>query len=113
MRAGELLTRTRPRRRPQKRHPGDFVEKGYLPKERPEGCKDEYQQVAYAFQQLIGPHLDPVLAKEVMDKTWLPDAKWNVQRQDWVGTPEMIHSGFASAILPHLAAFTEQLSTLT
>jgi hypothetical protein len=58
---------------------GNFVEKGYLPKERAEDCKDEYQQVAYAFQQLIGPHLDPVLAKEVMDKTWLPDAKWNVQ----------------------------------
>jgi Putative metallopeptidase len=75
---------------------GNFVEKGYLPKERAEDCKDEYQQVAYAFQQLIGPHLDPVLAKEVMDKTWLPDAKWNVQGRR-VGTPEMIHSGFASS----------------
>jgi hypothetical protein len=27
------------------------------------------------FKQLIGPHLDPVLAQEVMGKTWLPDAK--------------------------------------
>jgi hypothetical protein len=59
---------------------GDIVEKGHLPKERAEGCKEEYQQVSYAFQQLIGPHLDPVLAKEVMDKTWLPDAKWRMQR---------------------------------
>jgi Putative metallopeptidase len=50
----------------------DFVEKGHLPKERAEG---------YAFQQLIEPHLDPVLAKEVTDKTWLPDAKWRVQRR--------------------------------
>jgi hypothetical protein len=59
----------------------DFVEKGHLPKERAEGCKEEYQQFAYAFQQLIEPHLDPVLAKEVTDKTWLPDAKWRVQRR--------------------------------
>jgi hypothetical protein len=59
---------------------GDIMEKGHLPKERAEGCKEEYQQVSYAFQQLIDPHLDPVLAKEVMDKTWLPDAKWRMQR---------------------------------
>ena len=59
----------------------DFVEKGHLPKERAEGCKEEYQQVVYAFQQLIEPHLDPVLANEVMDKSWLPDAKWRVQRR--------------------------------
>jgi hypothetical protein len=59
---------------------GDIVEKGHLPKERAEGCKEEHQQVSYAFQQLIDPHLDPVLAKEVMDKTWLPDAKWRMQR---------------------------------
>jgi putative metallopeptidase DUF4344 len=60
---------------------GDFVEKGHLPKERAEDCKEEYQRLAYAFQQLIEPHLDAVLAKEVMDKTWLPDAKWRVQRR--------------------------------
>jgi hypothetical protein len=54
---------------------GDFVEKGYLPKERAEGCKDEYQQVAYAYQTLIAPHTDPVLAKKIFDKSWMPDAK--------------------------------------
>jgi hypothetical protein len=67
---------------------GDFVEKGYLPKERAEDCKDEYQQVAFAFQQLIGPYLDPALAKQVMDKTWLPDAKWNVQRRSGSQQPK-------------------------
>lgn len=36
---------------------GDLVEKGYLPLERAEQCVGEYQQVAYAFQQLIAPHL--------------------------------------------------------
>jgi Putative metallopeptidase len=53
---------------------GDMVKKGHLPKERAEDCKDEYEQVAYAFQQLIGQHLDPVFAK-VVEKGWLPDAK--------------------------------------
>jgi hypothetical protein len=60
---------------------GDILEKGHLPKERAESCKDEYQQVAYAFQQLIGPHLDPALARQVMDKTWLPDATWRLPRR--------------------------------
>jgi hypothetical protein len=59
---------------------GDF-EKGYLPNERAEDCKDEYQQVAYAFQQLVGPHLDPMLVKDVTDKTWLPDATIGVPRR--------------------------------
>ena len=34
-----------------------LVAKGYLPKERAEGCEEEYDQVAFAFQKLIGPHL--------------------------------------------------------
>ena len=54
---------------------GDMVKKGDLPKERAEDCKDEYEQVAYAFQQLIGQHLDPVLAKVVLEEGWLPDSK--------------------------------------
>jgi putative metallopeptidase DUF4344 len=60
---------------------GDMVKKGHLPKERAEGCKDEYEQVAYAFQQLIGQYLDPVLAKVVLEKGWLPDAKWQLLRK--------------------------------
>jgi hypothetical protein len=53
----------------------DLVEKGYLPEDRARGCKVEYGEVNFAFQQLIFPHLDPQLAKAVMEKTWLPDAK--------------------------------------
>ena len=34
-----------------------IVAKGYLPKERAEGCEEEYGQVAFAFEKLIGPHL--------------------------------------------------------
>ena len=31
--------------------------KGYLPKERAEGCEEEYSQAAFAFRKLISPHL--------------------------------------------------------
>jgi hypothetical protein len=36
---------------------GYIVSKGYLPKERAEGCGEEYDQVAFAFDTLIVPHL--------------------------------------------------------
>jgi hypothetical protein len=67
---------------------GDFVEKGYLPKERAEDCKDEYRQVAYAYEQLIGPHIDPNLAKEVFDKSWLPDPAIQLPRRPGPAQPK-------------------------
>ena len=51
----------------------DVVEKGYLPKNRAEGCEDEYKQAAKAFKRLIAPHVDRKLARKVHDKSWLPD----------------------------------------
>jgi hypothetical protein len=53
---------------------GDMVEEAHLPKERADGCKDEYRQVARAYEKLIGPHIDHAVAKELFDKSWLPDA---------------------------------------
>jgi hypothetical protein len=53
----------------------DVVDKGYLPKSRAKNCKREYEHVAMAFRDLIVPHLDEQLAKQVLDKTWLPDVK--------------------------------------
>lgn len=53
----------------------DVVEKGYLPQDRASSCKREYNQAAFAFRELIGPHLDPQLAKQVLDKHWLPEVK--------------------------------------
>jgi hypothetical protein len=50
----------------------DVVEAGYLPKDRARGCRVEYGEVNYAFQQTIRPSLDPELAKAVMAKSWLP-----------------------------------------
>jgi hypothetical protein len=45
----------------------------YLPKQRAADCKREYNQVAFAFEQLILPHIDQQLAKQVLQKSWLPD----------------------------------------
>jgi hypothetical protein len=67
---------------------GDFVEKGYLPKERAEDCKDEYRQAAHAYEQLIGPHIDPGLAKEVFDKSWLPDPAIRLPRRPGPAQPK-------------------------
>jgi hypothetical protein len=53
---------------------GDLVEKGYLPEERAEDCKSEFQQAAHAFNVLIRPHLDETLAKQAFGKPWMPDA---------------------------------------
>jgi Putative metallopeptidase len=46
----------------------DTVEKKHLPEDRAEGCADEYQQVAYAVQKLLSPHVDKVRAKKVRAK---------------------------------------------
>jgi len=50
----------------------DAVEKGYLPQARAPDCDREYRQVAYAFQQLIAPHIDQQLAEKVHKREWLP-----------------------------------------
>lgn len=49
-----------------------LVEKGYLPKNRADSCRTEYNEVNFAFHTAIAPHLDQKLAKQVLDKTWLP-----------------------------------------
>jgi hypothetical protein len=52
---------------------GDVVEKGYLPEKRAATCRAEYREVAFAFKQLIAPHLDEELMKQVLDRAWLPE----------------------------------------
>ena len=49
----------------------DLVDKGYLPKDRAEGCADEYEQVIKALNKLIGPYIDQTRAKQVRAKQWL------------------------------------------
>jgi hypothetical protein len=51
----------------------DLVENEYLPKTRARNCRYEYAMLRYAYRQLIVPHLDMDLAKQVMDAKWLDD----------------------------------------
>jgi hypothetical protein len=48
----------------------DVVEKKYLPEDRADGCEEEYEQAAFAFQKLIDPHIDKARAQEVLS-TWI------------------------------------------
>jgi hypothetical protein len=52
----------------------DVVEKGYLPQKRAATCRAEYREVAFAFKQLIAPHLDQERMKQVFDGGWLSEA---------------------------------------
>jgi hypothetical protein len=52
----------------------DFVENDYLPKSRAGSCKREYDTTtAFAFRELISPHVDKELAKQVLGKNWIPE----------------------------------------
>jgi hypothetical protein len=53
----------------------DFVSEGYLPQSRARGCRREYAELTYAFKKVIVPHLDQQLAREVLQKSWLPGAE--------------------------------------
>jgi hypothetical protein len=50
----------------------DFVSSGILPKERAEGCEDEYAQVEFAFDRLITPSVDKKLASRLQRRWLLP-----------------------------------------
>ena len=52
----------------------DFVDKGWLPKERADNCASEYQQVKYAFVKTILPFIDQDLMKKVQARDWLKAA---------------------------------------
>lgn len=52
----------------------DIVDKGLLPKDRAEGCEDEYAQVEHAYQTLILPHVDRRLAAKVRAR--VRSGKW-------------------------------------
>jgi hypothetical protein len=52
----------------------DLVDKDYLPKKRARNCRYEYVMLRYAFRQLVVPHIDMDMAKQVMDAHWLDDA---------------------------------------
>jgi hypothetical protein len=59
----------------------DVAKMGGLPAERIAICEEEYELLEYAYETLIGPHIDPALAQEVFDRTWLPEKTSPMLRQ--------------------------------
>ena len=51
----------------------DLVDKEYLPKTRARNCRYEYVVLRYAFRQLVVPHVNMDMAKQVMNAHWLDD----------------------------------------
>jgi hypothetical protein len=49
------------------------VDKDYLPEARAKVCKYEYSNLRYAFRTLITPHVDQEKARQVIEKSFLPD----------------------------------------
>jgi hypothetical protein len=59
----------------------EVVKIGELPEERIAVCEEEYKLLEYAYETLIGSHIDPALAKEVFDRTWLPEKTSSMLRR--------------------------------
>jgi hypothetical protein len=51
-----------------------MVEKGYLPEHRAKVCKYEYGNLRFAFRRMILPHIDVAKAREVIEKSFQPEA---------------------------------------
>ena len=49
---------------------GYVVQQGYLPADRARGCKIEFEEINYAFRNLIQPKLDPQMMTEVLSVDW-------------------------------------------
>jgi hypothetical protein len=49
------------------------VENGYLPEKRAKKCKAEYDDLTFALQRLVDPHVDKALAREMLDRKWLSE----------------------------------------
>ena len=50
----------------------NLVQRGFLPQARAHSCRMEYNEVNFAFQKTIEPHVDQKLAAEVLSEDWVP-----------------------------------------
>jgi hypothetical protein len=67
---------------------------GGLPQFRMDICEEEYELVSLAYQALISPHVDPVLAEKVFEKTWLPE-----KTSQMLSRPRAAESGDSSPLI--------------
>jgi hypothetical protein len=58
---------------------GDLVGSGYLPEARARGCRMEFGEANFAFQQTILPNVDREMGRAVLQGGWMPAA---LQRPD-------------------------------
>ncbi|HLH92541.1 MAG TPA: DUF4344 domain-containing metallopeptidase [Xanthobacteraceae bacterium] len=54
---------------------GGLVEKGFLPKDRAEGCRAEYEKIRRAFDIRLMPHVDADLVVKIRAIDWLNEDK--------------------------------------
>jgi Putative metallopeptidase len=50
----------------------NLVQRGFLPQARAHSCRAEYDEVNFAFQKTIEPHVDQKLKAEVLSEDWVP-----------------------------------------
>jgi hypothetical protein len=50
----------------------NLVQRGFLPAARVRSCRTEYDEVNFAFQKTIEPHVDQKLKAEVLSQEWVP-----------------------------------------
>ncbi len=58
----------------------EVVDNHYLPAGRAQDCAFEYGALAWAFDHLILPHIDQDLARNVLDRSWLPAVTFRPER---------------------------------
>jgi hypothetical protein len=52
----------------------DLTGDEYLPAQRARGCRVEFGEVNFAFQQTMLSHVDRELAKTILARDWIPEA---------------------------------------
>jgi len=50
-----------------------MVDEEWLPEKRARRCKGEYEDLKFAMQRLVGPHVDQAQARKMLDTNWLSD----------------------------------------
>ena len=61
---------------------GDLPALAGVPQDRIDICEEEYELISFAYETLIGSHVDPELAKKVFDRSWLPEKTSRMLRRD-------------------------------
>jgi len=56
----------------------DVVIRVGVPQYRIDICEEEFELISFAYETLIGPHVDPELAEKIYDRSWLPKTRLDI-----------------------------------